>query len=436
MFMAKKEKPPPVTIDLATLLTSARNCFSGFKDPRGKNIVYTLPDILMSGLAMFQLKYPSLHAFEQQTAAERHNLRTVFGISHLCTDAQMRNVLDLVPPQALRPMFSAYYAHLRQRGVVDAYSVHKGSIVVALDGVEYFRSEQIHCDHCQVRKHRDGQMSYSHSAVCAVLVCPGKREVFPLEMEEISKQDGSVKNDCERNATGRLLPRLKEQYPKESFILTGDALYSNAPCVRQIQQNEWHFVLNVKPDSHTTLFEGFEHRKRQKAAKRLTLTDSKGQHCFEWTNNLPLCESAGDIRVNLLRYEWTDKKGVKTTFTWVTDLLLHQKNVQIVAQIGRSRWKIENETFNTLKNQGYNFEHNYGHGYQHLAPVLALLMFLAFLFDQMVQHCSRPFQAIWEAAKTKIKIWECQRALFSTQYFRNFKELFAAMAALFEVKLE
>lgn len=434
--MPKKEKPPSLTIDLGGLLASARKHFEALKDPRAKNVVYSLPDILMSGLAMFQLKYPSLHAFEQQTAAERHNLRTVFGIGRLCTDAQLRNVLDFVPPHSLRPLFSSYYEQLRVAGVVDEYTVYKNSVVVALDGVEYFRSEQIHCDHCQVCKHRDGQLSYSHSAVCAVLVCPGKREVFPLDMEEISKQDGSIKNDCERNATGRLLPRLKEQYPKQSMILTGDALYSNATCVRQIQANGWHFVLNIKPDSHATLFEGFEHRKRQKATKRFTFADNKGQHSFEWTNNLPLCDSAGDIRVNMLRYEWTDKKGVKTTFTWTTDLLLSQNTVQIIAQIGRSRWKIENETFNTLKNQGYNFEHNYGHGYKHLASTLALIMLLAFLFDQIVQHCSQPFKSIWEAAKTKIKIWECQRALFSTQYFHNFKELFAALAALFEVQLE
>lgn len=434
--MAKREKARAVLIDMANLLASARRRFEGFKDPRGKNVVYTLPDILMSGLAMFQMKYPSLHAFERQTTAERHNLQTIFGVGDLCTDAQLRNVLDLIAPESLRPVFGSYYEQLCEAGLAEEYAVYKDSVVVALDGVEYFRSEQVHCDHCQVRKHRDGQLSYSHSAVCAVLLCPGKREVFPLDMEEISKQDGSVKNDCERNATGRLLPRLKAQYPKQSMILTGDALYANAPCVRNIQQNGWHFVLNVKPSSHATLFKAFEHRKGQKATKALPFTDSKGQHCFEWTNNLPLCESAGDIRVNMLRYEWTDKKGVKTTFTWVTDLPLNKNNVQIIAQIGRSRWKIENETFNTLKNQGYNFEHNYGHGYQHLAPVLALLMFLAFLFDQMVQHCSHPFQAIWMAAKTKTKIWECQRALFSTQYFRNFKELFAALAALFEVKLE
>ncbi len=56
---------------------------------------------------------------------------------------------------------------------------------------------------------------------------------------------------------------------------------------------------------------------------------------------------------------------------------------------GRCRWKVENETFNTLKNQGYNLEHHYGHGKQHLASVLGMLMILMFLVDQIQEtSCS------------------------------------------------
>ena len=58
----------------------------------------------------------------------------------------------------------------------------------------------------------------------------------------------------------------------------------------------------------------------------------------------------------------------------------------------RARWKIENETFNTPKNQGYHFEHNFGHAYQHLSTVFAYLMLLAFLLDQVQQHCCGLFQ--------------------------------------------
>lgn len=59
---------------------------------------------------------------------------------------------------------------------------------------------------------------------------------------------------------------------------------------------------------------------------------------------------------------------------------------------GRSRWRIENETFNTLKNQDYNFEHNYGHGYKNLCSVMTMLMMLAFLVDQVQQFCCKVYQ--------------------------------------------
>ena len=70
---------------------------------------------------------------------------------------------------------------------------------------------------------------------------------------------------------------------------------------------------------------------------------------------------------------------LKHQFSWVTDLELTAGSVEKVMRGGRARWKIENETFNTLKNQGYQLEHNFGHGQQHLSVVFAMLMLLAVL---------------------------------------------------------
>jgi hypothetical protein len=81
---------------------------------------------------------------------------------------------------------------------------------------------------------------------------------------------------------------------------------------------------------------------------------------------------------------------------------------------------IENETFKTLKNQGYHFEHNYGHGKQNLAANLALLMFLAFTVDQMMQRCWRLFGQVRGGLRTKAKLWEspgvCSRSNTSPRW--------------------
>jgi hypothetical protein len=44
--------------------------------------------------------------------------------------------------------------------------------------------------------------------------------------------------------------------------------------------------------------------------------------------------------------------------SWSTDLDVDAKKVAVVVQIGRTRWKIENEQFNVHKNHGYELSHN------------------------------------------------------------------------------
>jgi hypothetical protein len=103
---------------------------------------------------------------------------------------------------------------------------------------------------------------------------------------------------------------------------------------------------------------------------------------------------------------------------------------------GRSRWKIENETFNTLKNQGYHFEHNYGHGERHLATVLATIMLLAFLTDQIQQLCCGVFGQLWRGLRTKAKIWFGLRSLFTVKTFESMEALYREMAVLYRLQIE
>ena len=101
-------------------------------------------------------------------------------------------------------------------------------------------------------------------------------------------------------------------------------------------------------------------------------------------------------------------------FTWVTKLAITEENVYQIMRAGRSRWRIENETFNTLKNQGYNFEHNYGHGYENLCSVMTMLMMLAFLIDQVQQLCYK----VYRDARA-----ECGRLSFLFETVRSFMRI-------------
>ena len=103
-------------------------------------------------------------------------------------------------------------------------------------------------------------------------------------------------------------------------------------------------------------------------------------------HDLPLNASHSDIRVMFVEYSEYAEDGTRLRhFAWITDLEVTRENAPQIVAAGRSRWKIENETFNVLKNHGYQLEHNYGHGKQNLSTVLAMLMMLAFLVDQTQQ---------------------------------------------------
>jgi hypothetical protein len=116
--------------------------------------------------------------------------------------------------------------------------------------------------------------------------------------------------------------------------------------------------------------------------------------------------------VNSLEYWEHAPDGTVTHFAWVTDIPVEPNNLMTLMRGARARWKIENETFNTLKNQGYHFEHNFGHGHRHLSTVLMHLMMLAFLIDQIQQRGCRLFQAAVTAAKSKTRFWRQLRTRF------------------------
>ena len=139
-------------------------------------------------------------------------------------------------------------------------------------------------------------------------------------------------------------------------------------------------------------------------------------------------QSNPDLKINVLDY-WEHRPGKKSQhFTWVTDLKITRQSALPIMRGGRCRWKIENETFNTLKNQGYHFEHNFGHGKQNLSVVFAMLMTLAFLVDQIQQIGCRVFRRALQVAGSKRALWEKMRSIFFEHYVDSITDIFAAIA--------
>jgi hypothetical protein len=413
------------------LVRLVRQRFQTIPDAR-RSPAFSLADTLMAGLALFSLKDASLLAFCRRCVD--HNLRSVFGLTALPSDTQMRVILDEVDPVVVRPVFRDLFRQVQRAKLLEEYVFWQGSYLIALDGVEYFCSKKVHCDHCLTRTHSNGAVSFYHQMLGAVLVHPDRHEVIPLCPEPIQRQDGQTKNDCERNAARRWLKAFRREHPHLSVIITEDGLSSNGPHIRDLKEAGCHFILGVKPGDHPHLFRQLDARIEADAVEQLTVLDTATglQHSYLFTSAVELNEANPDLLVNVLYYVQTDPNGKVQVWTWVTDLQLTRRSVASVMRGGRARWKVENETFNTLKNQGYHYEHNYGHGEKHLAVVFAYLMMLAFLIDQLQQRSNALFQKAQAKAGTTRALWECMRHLFYAYEVASMREIYEAIAFGYE----
>jgi hypothetical protein len=429
MHKTSKER---IHLSADALYRLLRSEFAKIPDSRRQPEI-SLADALMAGLALFALKSPSLLAFEQQRRDNEFNLKGIFKLKCVPCDTQMRVILDDVTPQQLRPAFTSVFRQLQRGKVLEPFAFFQGRYLLALDGTSYFSSEKIHCPSCLEKKSRNGKIAYSHQMLSGALVHPDHREVIPLCPEPIIKQDGDSKNDCERNATRRFLDHFRREHPHLPIIVVEDALSANAPHLEDLRAADARFIIGVKPGSHAFLFTQMQAAFEANTTRILTLQDDDGLlHHYRWLERASLNESNVDVVVTMVDYWEIHPNGTIRHFSWITDLPVDSDTVPIIACGGRARWHIENETFNTLKNQGYHFDHNFGHGNKNLSVVFAFLMMLAFLVDQTQQRCCPLFQAALEKLKIKRRLWENIRHLFHSFLFSSFRELLEALVRGFK----
>ena len=408
------------------LFSVVRSGFAAIPDYRLSDTEISLTNALMSAFALFSLKSPSLLAFDKHRI--EGNLGTIYAIDRVPCDTQMREILDPVSPESVRPLFRRVFGQLQRGKALESMLFLEDYYLLALDGTEYFSSKTIHCASCLQKVHRNGSITYYHQMLGAALVHPEQRAVIPLMPEPIVKQDGTAKNDCERNAAKRFIAKLRKDHPHLKFIVTEDSLSSNAPHIATLHAHGLHYLLGVKDGDHAYLFEQVQAAEQAGRVASYERHDRAARvvHRFRFVNDVPLNTSNRDVRVNFIEY-WEVGEHKVQHFSWVTDLRVSQRNVYHLMRGGRARWKIENETFNTLKNQGYHFEHNYGHGTQNLSVVFAMVMMLAFLVDQTQQLCCALFQAVWSKLGSKRLLWERMRALFYDYALESMRQLLEAL---------
>lgn len=418
---------------IATLSATFLKICDG-RDPA--KVKYALHDVLMSGFAVMFFHHPSLLQFQERMKQKRDrcNLETIFQVKSVPSDTQMREILDNVSPESLRPLLPKLFEKARRAGWAEQYKTNlpsgknKGSYyTMAVDGMEYFHSNEIQCPGCLKKvDSKSGQTSFSHCVVGATLVKAGSHRIFPLDVEEARNTDGQKKQDCELNAGKRLTARVREEHPHLALIVLGDDLYSHEPFVMWLIERRLHFLLVAKPESHQELFEWVEDLDLRGECVKGAWEEGAGgkRRTFEYriVNVVPL-RVDGKVGVNYVEVWERDQSG-KLLYhnSWVTDLDVDAENVAVIFRIGRSRWKIENEQFNIHKNHGYEIEHNFGHGKKNLSMVFYLLNLLAFVTQLILEFGDRLYQKC-RKQETLRETWLILRTLMRSILFESWNAM-------------
>jgi hypothetical protein len=418
------------------MLASLRRSVEAVPEHRtGRNTRYEIADAGLGAFSVFYLQSPSFLAYQQQMRQRQgqDNAKSLFGIEEIPSDGQIRNLLDPIDPGLLREPFWEIYNRLQASGHLDNYRHVGGTLLCSLDGTRFFASQKLHCANCTVYEYEQGT-AYAHMVLAAVLSVPGHEQVIALEPEFITPQDGHDKQDCEQQAIKRWVTRNAQRFePWQVTVLTDD-LHSHQPLCALLLDHQFHFIMTCKPESHEALYQEIELLAGVEEGHHILTTQRwtgryHEQSIYRWVVQVPLRAKVDTLRVNWCEVTIMRQDTGEQLYhsAWITSHELTPQTVVEVVAAGRARWKVENEGFNVLKNQGYHFEHNYGHGQQHLTAVLLTLLFLAFLFHTVL-HLSCPmYQAIRRALGARRNFFNDLRALTRYFYFSSWDEMIAFM---------
>lgn len=427
----------PLPLSFGVLLGYVHQAISRIEDPRqaSNGTRYSLSDAILAAFSVFFMQCESFleHQRQMQSRCGQDNAQTLFGLEQIPTMPQIRNILDRLAASLLFGVFERVYRALRQAGYLQPYQCLGGHLLVTLDGTQYFSSQKIGCEQCSTRTHKNGRVTYFHSAILPVIVAPGQPQVIALAPEFIKPQDGCDKQDCEVAAAKRWMQTHARLFAGQPITVLGDDLYSHQPMCQQCVELGINFIFTALPDSHPALYERLHVLEVLGAIETLEIRQpdhgTPAIYHYRYVNLVPIRDTQPSLLVNWCELVITGERDGQVLYrnAFITHHRLSDDTVAQVLTAGRSRWKTENENHNVLKTKGYHLEHNFGHGHQHLAHFLLTLNLLAFLFHTVLHLVDTSYQQIRQQRGTRKGFFQDILTLTKYLLFNSWQHLIVFM---------
>lgn len=379
-------------------------------DPRKKASIYELAAILMAGLAIFLFKSGSRNQYNQNREDEqfRENFKRLFGFGMPHGDS-IQNVIEKLKPEQVDELKHKMVQTLLQRKTFHNTRYLNKWFCIAIDASGVGSYDHKRDEQCLHTISKNGKVTYFHSVLEARLVTP---QGFSVSMatEWIENPEGGQydKQDCERKAFMRMADKLKKLYPRLPILILADGLYPYEGFFAACQANDWAFCVTFKDGNLPNVWKHANQlaplQLGNKHDQKSTLPSGKTiEQNLRWITGLGHqghalnCLSCVET-VTLAQADPEQAKPQVTQFVHLTNLPLDASSVASLSRIGRLRWKIENEGFNTLKNNGYGMEHQYARKNYDALKNYFQLMQIAHLIHQLMTLNTRFQEKFMQAA--------------------------------------
>jgi len=384
---------------------------TSYKDPRRKgSITYTLSEIILAGVYMYMMRCTSRNDLneERQTNNFKKNYRRIFRLKFPHMDT-VNDVFVKLDEQIIEKIKRYIIRLLFSRRVLHKYKLANKYIKIAIDGTGIFTYDKEPYPGCSYKISKTGKKTYYQNVVEAKIVAENGFSIS-ICSEWIINEDGKTKQDCEYNATLRLMDKLKKDYPRLPICLLLDGLFSKVPIKEKILKNKWQFIIVWKAKTLYKLQDMVaEHRKENKISRKQKEiyhnSTSKTIMNYEYDtyelNNrgVPLYHiSLEEHHKNITQKE----KDTELFFMFMSSIKPINLNIEELIKAGRLRWKIENEGFNVQKRIGYNLHHKMNRTNLTAIKNYYNCLQIAHIINQLITLCTNSITNLWH---TVIKVW-------------------------------
>lgn len=379
------------------------------EDHRNKS-EYELVELIVACIFMMMVKSGSRNAFnnDKNTAYFEDNYYKLFKmrIPHMDT---VNDVMCKLEEEELELLKAHMIRSLLIKKTLHKFRLFKEYFMIAIDGTGIMSSSKRHCEHCLTKTSKSGKTTYFHNILEAKLICSNGFAIS-LMTEWIENPDGNFdKQDAELKAFLRLAPKLHKMYPRLPICITADGLYPNQTFFSVCKKYNWSYIVTFKDGNLPSVWDEVRILKDIISDNSCKQTEviKKNRICNEytWIN-----------RINYKGFLVNWIKCIETTqqiesqeeeshrFVHLTDMEIDRNKAAPISKGGRLRWKIENEGFNSQKNQGYNLKHKFSRVNLTAAKNYYQCIQIAHLINQLI-ILSNKFKALLKGKITIQHLW-------------------------------